>query len=86
MHSPELKSSEPLFSEHYGVSPAGCPRFVELSIDMRREVVKELEICSQCMANKEPVKQGYAHAECKVSKQAKESNKKFNMEREHACN
>jgi len=49
-HPKKLRGSRTLFAEHYGIGPGGCPRFVELDIGMRREVVKEMKICNRVLS------------------------------------
>ena len=40
---------------------------MELDISMRREVVKEMQICNRSLFNKDPVPPGKAHVGCKVT-------------------
>ena len=84
-HPKKLRGTKTLFVKHYGVGPGGCPRFVELDISMRREIVKEMQICNRCLINKDPVPPGKAHAGCTVTPNAKKAEKNEWI-RYHACN
>ena len=53
---------------------------------MRREVVKEMQICNRCMINKDPVPHGAAHAGCIVTPEAKEADDEEGRIRYFACN
>ena len=57
-HPKKLRGSKTLFAMHWGSGPGGCPRFLELDISMRREVVKEMQICNRCLVNQDPVPPG----------------------------
>ena len=83
-HPKKLRGSKTLFAEHYGMGPGGCPRFMELDISMRREVVKEMKICNRCLINKDPVPPGKAHAGCNVTPNSKKNDD--GRIRYHACN
>ena len=85
-HPKKLRGSKTLFAQHYGMGPGGCPRFMELDISMRREVVKEMQICNRCLVNKEPVPPGKAHAGCNVTPSTKKADEKDGRIRYHACN
>ena len=50
-HPQKLRGSKTLFAQQYGMGPGGCPRFMEMDISMRREVVKEMKICNRCLVN-----------------------------------
>ena len=82
-HPKKLRGSRTLLAEHYGIGPGGCPRFVELDIGMRREVVKEMKICNRCLINRDPVPQGTAHAGCRITPDTKKADTKI---RYHTCN
>ena len=56
---------------------------MELDISMRREVVKETQICNRCLVNKEPVPPGKAHASCRVTHDTKKADDRIRF---HACN
>ena len=81
----KLRGTKTLFAGHWGRSPGGCPRFLELDISMRREVVREMQICNRCLVNKEPVPPGTAHAGCKVTPDTKKHDDKDGWIRYHAC-
>ena len=82
-HPKKLRGSKTFFAKHYGLGPGGCPRFMELDISMRREVVKETQICNRCLVNKEPVPPGKAHAGCRVTRDTKKADDRIRF---HACN
>ena len=84
-HPKKLRGSKPLFAQHYGSGPGGCPRFMELDISMRREVVKEMQICNRCLVNQDPVPPGKAHAGCIVTPGSKKADGKDGRIRYHAC-
>ena len=84
-HPKKLRGSKALFTKHYGMGPGGCPRFMELDISMRREVVKEMKICNRCLVNQDPVSPGKAHAGCKVTPESKKNDSKDGLIRYHAC-
>ena len=84
-HPKKLRGTKTLFARHYGIGPGGCPRFVELDISMRREIVKEMQICNRCLINKDPVPPGKAHVGCTVTPSSKKAEKN-EMIRYHACN
>ena len=86
LHPKKLRGTKTLFTDHFGVSPAGCPRFLELDISMRREVVKEMQVCNRCLVNQDPVPPGKAHAGCLVTPDTKKNDKKDGRIRYHACN
>ena len=83
-HPKKLQGSKTLFAQHYGIGPGGCPRFMEMDISMRREVVKEMKICNRCLVNKDPVSPGTAHAGCSVTPDTKKADN--GRIRYHACN
>ena len=85
-HPKKLRGSKTLFAEHYGLGPGGCPRFMELDISMRREVVKEMKICNRCLLNKDPVPQGTAHAGCRITPDTKKADAIDGKIRYHTCN
>ena len=39
IHPKKFRGFKTPFAKHYGMGPGGCPRFMELDINMRREVV-----------------------------------------------
>ena len=49
-HPKKLRGTKTLFAKHYGIGPGGCPRFVELDISMRREIVKVMQ-CLEVIKN-----------------------------------
>ena len=85
-HPKKFRGSKTLFAEHYGLGPGGCPRFMELDIRMRREVVKEMQICNRCLLNKDPVPQGTAHAGCRITPDTKKADPRDGKICYHACN
>ena len=84
-HPKKLRGSKTLFAEHYGIGPGGCPRFMELDISMRREVVKEMKICNRCLVNKDPVPQGTAHPGCRITPDTKKADVENGKVRYHTC-
>ena len=85
-HPKKLRGSKTLFAEHYGLGPGGCPRFMELDISMRREVVKEMKICNRCLINRDPVAPGTAHAGCRITPDTKKADAMDGKIRYHTCN
>ena len=59
---------------------------MELDISMRREVVKEMQICNRCLINDDPVSPGKAHAGCLVTPASKKADSVDGRIRYHACN
>ena len=68
------------------MGPGGCPRFMELDISIRRDVVKEMKICNRCLINKDPVPPGTAHAGCRITPDIKKADGKNGKIRYHTCN
>ena len=44
----QKEAQKNLYDDHYSNYPTGCPRYIELSVEERFEVAKEVKLCLSC--------------------------------------
>ena len=55
-----------LFDKHFNDIAIGCPRFMELSLEARSDLIKRCKICERCLHPKDEVDETTAHANCRA--------------------